>query len=37
MIKYTLVVATVRSIRDGQVQGAWDVVAERLVQLWLDE
>ncbi len=37
MINYTLVVATVRSIRDGQLQGAWNGVAERLVQLWLDE
>jgi hypothetical protein len=37
MIDYTLVAATTRSVSDGQMQGAWDGVAERLIQLWLDE
>jgi len=37
VINYTPVVETVRSMRDGRIQRAWAEVAERLVQLWLDE
>jgi hypothetical protein len=37
MVNYTPVASTVRSVRDGQAQGAWDRVEERLIQLWLDD
>jgi hypothetical protein len=37
MISYTPVVSAIQSVSDGQVQGAWDGVVERLVPLWLDD
>lgn len=37
MVDYRSIASTVRSVRNGQAQGAWDRVAERLVQLWLDD
>jgi hypothetical protein len=37
MIAYTSVVSALKSVSDGQLQGAWDGVAEHLVQIWVDD
>jgi hypothetical protein len=37
IISYTPVVSAIPSVRHGQLPGAWDVVVQRLVQLWLDD